>query len=66
MPFKMLVATLDIDLLETDALFASVQRQYVRSGIEVPLWAIDLRGGLYKNIALDDDPFVYSLASVWI
>ena len=38
-----------------------VEEQYARFGAEFALWALDLRGGMYRNIAHGDSPWVYSL-----
>ena len=58
MPFEMLLVSVDIDLLQTSTLFREIDRQYVRAGVEVPLWVLDFRGGLSKNLGYDDSATV--------
>jgi hypothetical protein len=58
MPLKLVVLSLDLDLLEAETVFNQVKNQFVRAGVEVPLWALDLRGGLSKNLGYDEAPTV--------
>ena len=58
MPLKLVVVSLDIDLLETDTVFEQVHNQFVRAGVEVPLWAIVCAPGLSENIGYDEAPTV--------
>jgi hypothetical protein len=67
MPSRWFVVAADLDLLPTRSLFRGndlgipeVYLQYARLGVEIPLWAIDLRAGVYRNIASGDQPNIYS------
>ena len=67
-PSRWLALAVDLDLLPSGSFFRGnelgipeVQRQFARVGVEIPLWALDLRAGAHRNIASGEQPNVYSL-----